>query len=127
MQGDPPKSPIPIKPNLEMLQKAAVSISARQRKWGSNQETKKKEEKATPQINIPETTTKAAPAIVIENYPTEKDEKTTDKNGAPPPPPDEPCPEHLGSAIRRLRPAGTEKLPLVSERRAQFRRRGRFR
>ena len=63
----------------------------------SNQATEKKKKKVIPEIDIPETTTKAAPAIVIENYPTEKDEKTTDKNGAPPPPPDERCPAHLDS------------------------------
>ena len=66
----PPKSPMPDRPNLEMLRRAAVSISAKQRKWGSNagnQATEKKK-KANPEIDIPEITTKAAPAIVIENY-----------------------------------------------------------
>ena len=97
----PPKSPIPVRPNLDVLRRAAVSISAKQRRWGSsvgNQATEKKK-KATPEIDIPETTTKAASAIVIENYPTEEDEKTTDKYGASPPPPDGPCPAHLGRAI----------------------------
>ena len=47
-----------------------MSIFARQCRWGSNagnQATEKKK-KANPEIDIPEITTKAAPAIVIENY-----------------------------------------------------------
>lgn len=42
-----------------------------------------------PQIVIPEITTKATTAVVIENYLTEEDYKTTDTYGAPPLLPDE--------------------------------------
>ena len=94
----PPKTPIPDSPGLEKLRKAAVSISARQRRWGSGagKQATEDKKKAIPEIGIPVNTTKAAPAIVIDNHPTEEGKKNTDKYGAPPPPPDEPCPAHLG-------------------------------
>ena len=105
----PRKSLIPDRPNFEMLRRAAVSISARQRRWGNtagNQVTEKK--KADPEIDIPEITTKAAPRIIIENYLTEEDKKIKDKYGAPPPPPKEPRPAHLGRAIPPPPPRGNK-------------------
>ena len=94
----PPKTPIPDSPGLEKLRRAAVSISTRQRRWGSGagKQATEDKKKAIPEIGIPVNTTKAAPAIVIDNHPTEEGKKDTDKYGAPPPPPDEPCPAHLG-------------------------------
>ena len=81
-----------------MLRKAAVSISAKQRRWGNNAGNQVTEKKANPELNILEITTKAAPAIIVKNDLTNKDEKITDKYGAPPPPHEEPCPAHLGHA-----------------------------
>ena len=97
----PPQPPIPDRPNLEMLRRAAVTISTRQRRWGNNagNQVTEKKKKANPEINIPEITTKVAPAITIKSNLTEKDEKIADKYGAPPPPPEGQCPAHLGYAI----------------------------
>ena len=92
----PPKPPTPDRPNFEMLRRAAVSSSTRQRRWGNNAGNQVIEKKANPEINIPEITTKAATAIIIKNNLTEKDDKIADKYGAPPPPPEEQCPAHLG-------------------------------
>ena len=117
----PPKSPIPDKPNLEMLRGAAVSIPARQRRWGNNagNQVMEKNKKANPEIDIPEITTKAAPAIIIKNYLAEEDKnindkKITDKYGAPTPPPEEPCPEHLGRAIPPPPPLGNSGAPSLT-------------
>jgi len=92
----PPKSPIQDRPNLEMLRRAAVSISARQNRWRNNAGSSATEKKANPEIDISKNVTRAAPAIIIDDASTEPDEKITDKHGAPPPPPQEPCPAHLG-------------------------------
>ena len=107
----PPKSPIPDRPNLEMLRRAAASISAKQRKWGNNAGNQVTEKKANPEINIPEITTKGAPAIIAKNDQTEKGDKITDSYGAPPPPPEEPCPAHLGHATPLPPPHGNRGAP----------------
>ena len=92
----PPKSPIQDRPNLEMLRRAAVSISARQNRWRNNAGSSATEKKANPESNISKNVARAAPAIIIDDALTEPDERITDKHGAPPPPPQEQCPAHLG-------------------------------
>ena len=110
----PPKSPIPDKPNLEVPRRAAVSISAKQRRWGNNAGNHVKEQKANPDTNIPEITTKAAPATITKNNMTEKDDKIADKYGAPPPPPEEQCPAHLGYATPLPPPRGRGGAPSLN-------------
>ena len=99
-----------------MLRGAAVSIPARQRRWGNNagNQVTEKKKKANPEIDIPEITTKAAPATTIKNYLTQNDEKIADKYGAPTPPPEEPCPEHLGRAIPPPPPRGSSGAPSLN-------------